>query len=76
MMSLDKLKQVREEQNKSYQDLADAIGLTKSAYWMIENGKRGLKYSMAVRIAAALGTTPDSLFLHSELTDEEQEAAR
>lgn len=73
-MSLDKLKLVREAQHKSYQEIADAIGVTMQAYWMIENGKRGLKYSVAVKIASALGTTPDILFLQSELTKEEQEA--
>lgn len=74
-MIREKLQKARLNAGFNYREMADAIGMTKSGYWMIENGKRNLNYPMAVKIALTLGTTPDSIFLGSELTKEEQEEA-
>lgn len=67
-MDIKNLKKVRIDSGFSYQDMAESLGITLQAYWMIENGKRGLSYVMAVRIAKALDSTPDEIFLNKGLT--------
>lgn len=69
------LKKVREEQGFTHQEVADAIGVTKPYYWQIENGKRGLYYELAVKIACVFKKTPDEIFLPDELTKSEQQDA-
>lgn len=71
-MVLDKLKKMRESERLTYQQVADEVGISKEFYWMIENGKRGLTYTLAVRIAAVFKSSPDYIFLDSELTRSEQ----
>lgn len=68
------LRKVREESQLTHQDVADAIGVSKPYYWQIENGKRGLSYELAVKIAAVFGRKPDEIFLPDELTKTEQGA--
>lgn len=72
-MVLEKLKKIRESERMTYQQVADEVGISKEYYWMIENGKRGLTYSLAVKIAAVFKTRPDYIFLDNELTRGEQE---
>lgn len=67
-MNLENLRVVRNEKGLSYQDMASKLGVSFQSYWMIENGKRGLSYETAIKIADALGTTPDEIFLNAELT--------
>lgn len=67
-MNLVNLKVQREKNNISYQIMAEKLGVSFQYYWMIENGKRGLSYEMAVKIAKVLGTTPDKIFLSNDLT--------
>ncbi|MCS1382762.1 helix-turn-helix domain-containing protein [Lysinibacillus sphaericus] len=67
-MNLDNLKVLRERKGISYQSMADKLGVSFQYYWMIENGKRGLSYEMAVNIAKVLDTTPDHIFLNINLT--------
>lgn len=67
-MNLDNLKLLREKKNISYQSMADQLNCSFQYYWMIENGKRGLSYEMAIKIAKVLGTTPDKIFLTKNLT--------
>lgn len=67
-MNLANLKVLREKKNISYQSMADNLDVSFQYYWMIENGKRGLSYEMAIRIAQVLGTTPDKIFLNNDLT--------
>lgn len=71
-MVREKLKQIREDSGKTHQEVADQIGITKPYYWQIENGKRGLSYDLAVKIAAVFNKTPDEIFLSIELTEKEQ----
>lgn len=59
---LDKLKQFRVEANFSDADMAKLLGISKTFYWQIENGKRKLKYQMAIRISEIFGLKPDDLF--------------
>lgn len=67
-MNLDNLKVLREKKHISYQSMAEKLGVSFQYYWMIENGKRGLSYEMAVKIAKILDTTPDNIFLNINLT--------
>jgi Predicted transcriptional regulators len=70
-MVRSKLKLLREKTGKTYEEVADIVGITKPYYWQVENGKRGLSYELAVKIAAAFGLTPDDIFLPEELTKTE-----
>lgn len=68
-MNLTKLKVLRENKNISYRSMANKLDVSFQYYWMIENGKRGLSYEMAVKIAEILDTTPDYIFLDINLTN-------
>lgn len=70
-----KLKLIREQSGKNYQEVANEVGISKPYYWQIENGKRGLSYELAVKIANVFGKKPDEIFLLDELTKEEQPTA-
>lgn len=67
-MNMDNLKILRERKHISYQSMANMLDVSLQYYWMIENGKRGLSYEMAVKIAKVLDTTPDYIFLDNNLT--------
>ena len=71
-MVLQNLETIRKENGKTFQQVADAAGLTKEFYWMIEKGKRSLSYENAVKIALVFGKEPDDIFLETELTKTEQ----
>lgn len=67
---IEQLKRIREENQLTAQEVADKIGITKGYYSMIENGKRGLSYPIAVRIADVFGMKPDEIFFEHEFTNE------
>ncbi len=67
-MMLTHLKEIRESNDLTQQDVADEIGVSKGYYSLIENGKRGLSYVTAQEIAAVFGLKPDDIFLNIELT--------
>lgn len=71
-MALDKLMKMQNESNMTYQEVADQVGITKEYYWMIANGKRKLSYPIAVKIAKVFKSSPDYIFLESELARGEQ----
>ena len=75
-MGLQKLKSMRQQKRYSCQYIADHAGISKEYYWMIENGKRRLSYELAVKIAKVFETSPDEIFLESELTTCEQNAKK
>ena len=56
------LKNIRMSNNMTCQDMANALKISKSYYWQIENNARKLSYEMAVRISAVFKTTPDKIF--------------
>jgi putative transcriptional regulator len=70
-MIRDNLIKVRLKHNKTLQQVADEIGVSKPYYWQIENGKRGLSYDLAVKISAVFESNPDDIFLKDELTKSE-----
>ena len=57
-----KLKELREKNNLTYQDMADKLGICKAYYWQIENGNRNLYYDLAKKIAAIFNLKPDDIF--------------
>lgn len=67
-MNLKNLQNLRIEKKISYQEMSEKLDVSFQYYWMIENGKRGLSYEMAIKIASILGTTPDNIFLSNDLT--------
>jgi putative transcriptional regulator len=71
-VTLEKLKVIRNKKGLTCKQVADLVGISKEYYWMIENGKRRLTYDLAVKIAKVFDTSPDDIFLDSELTISEQ----
>lgn len=67
---IEQLKQVREDNNLTTSEVAKKIGISKGYYSMIENGKRGLSYPIAVKIANVFGKKPDEIFFDHEFTNE------
>lgn len=59
---MKKLKELRKNNNISYQDIADKLNISKTFYWQIENGKRRLTYIMAIKIAEIFKLKPDDIF--------------
>ncbi|MGG5333720.1 helix-turn-helix transcriptional regulator [Enterococcus sp. AZ163] len=67
---IEKLKNIREQNNLTASEVAEKVGITKGYYSMIENGKRGLSYPIAVKIADVFGKKPDEIFFDHEFTNE------
>jgi len=59
---ITKLRDLREKNNLTYQDMADKLGICKAYYWQIENGNRNLYYDLAKKIAAIFNLKPDDIF--------------
>jgi putative transcriptional regulator len=60
------LRKICEERGISLTELGRRIGKSKQYMSELSRGNIRLTYEMAVKIAQALGTTPDDLFLPSE----------
>lgn len=67
------LRLLRKKSGYTYQQMANKVGITKAYYWQIENGKRGLSYDQAVRIASVFSKTPDEVFLPDYQSSEKRE---
>jgi transcriptional regulator with XRE-family HTH domain len=65
----DRLKRTRERQRLNQKQLAERSGLTPAAISQLESGQREPTFSTIVRLAKALGTSPNDLM---GLEDEEQ----
>lgn len=59
----EKLKQTRLSHKLTLEQLGSMVGRSKQYMFLLENGRIRLSYEMAVKIAQALGTTPDEIFL-------------
>lgn len=44
------------------QFMADILGISKPFYWQLENDKKRMTYTMAVKIASVFHLKPDDLF--------------
>lgn len=67
---IEQLKKDREEKGLTIKETADKVGISKSYYSLIENGKRGLSYPMATRIASVFNKKPDDIFFTHKFTNE------
>ncbi|WP_078391211.1 helix-turn-helix transcriptional regulator [Shouchella patagoniensis] len=70
-MQRTKLKQVRLENHMTLEEVAKRIHVSTPFYWQVENGKRGLSYELAVRIANVFSLKPDDLFFDELLPKKE-----
>ena len=52
----------RKKHHYSCQAMANKLGISKTYYWQIEQGKRRLVYSLAFKIADTLQCSTDQLF--------------
>jgi len=51
------------------EQLGDIIGRSKQYMYTLEKGNIRLSYEMAAKIARAMGTTPDEIFLKDSLSE-------
>lgn len=59
---MNDLRKLRIKNKYSCKYMANMIGISKTYYWQIENGKRRVPYHLAVLLASFFETTPDHLF--------------
>lgn len=55
------LKQHRLNKGYSCETMARKLGISKTYYWQIEQGKRRITYDLAMKMATVFNTTPDTL---------------
>lgn len=59
----DMIRKARLDRGLTLEDFGKLIGRSKQYMFLLENGRIRLSYETAVKIAKALGTKPDALFL-------------
>lgn len=62
LKKIEKLQLIRNNKNISYKNMAEMLGVSKTYYWQIENGKRRLTYEFAKKIACVFNLKPDDIF--------------
>lgn len=70
------LKVLRERSNKTQQQAADALGITKQAYGRKERGLRLLQAEEARILAELFGVTYEEVLLAPRVTDSDTEEGR
>lgn len=68
---MNKLKEQRIKNGYSQKFIADALGITRSAYTNIENGKRNLDSEMLKKLADILNVSTDYLLGRCEEVEEQ-----
>jgi len=66
---------LRKKNHYTCQYMSERLHISKPFYWQIENGKRRLSYSMAVKIAAVFNMKPDEIFYASYKEEIEKEVS-
>jgi putative transcriptional regulator len=61
---LVELKALRQKEKFTHQDMANFLDISKAFYWQIENRKRTLTYTMAIKIASVFHKKPDEIFFN------------
>lgn len=61
------LKEHRLHKNYSCQTMARKLGISKTYYWQIEQGRRRITYDLAIQLAEIFQTTPDTLLYEDTL---------
>lgn len=64
-----KLKNIRIQNNISYEEMSKKLEISKCYYWQIEHKRRRLYYDMALKIANIFNLKPDDLFYDTLLLD-------
>lgn len=59
---MNKLKNLRLENNITLKEMAKKVGISYTYYWQIENKERNLYYYLAVKIAKIFNLKPDDIF--------------
>ena len=59
---MNKLKELRLENNITLKEMAKKVGISYTYYWQIENKERNLYYYLAVKIAKIFNLKPDDIF--------------
>ena len=62
-----KLRQARLSNNMTLEQLGSMVSRSKQYLNQVEKGKIRLSYELAVKIAKAMGTTPDVIFLDVDI---------
>lgn len=58
----EKLSKLREERKMTQEDVANAVGISRSFYGLIEIGERNPTFGLAKRIAGVFGVNPEDIF--------------
>ena len=71
-----KLREVRKKNKYSLEQVAAKVGISKVYIWQIENCKRRLNYSLAIKIAKVFDMKPDELFYDDTILQIESEETK
>lgn len=61
-----RIRELRREQGRTLEDVADSAGLHRTSLGLVERGKRGLSVDTAARLAEALGVSLSRLIAEAE----------
>lgn len=61
---MNKLKELRIKNNLTIEKMAKLVGISYTYYWQIENKKRNLYYSLAIKISKVFNLKPDDIFFY------------
>lgn len=64
MIDMNKLQKLRVEKNITIKEMADLLNISYTYYWQIENKKRNLYYSLAIKISKIFHLKPDDIFFN------------
>ena len=62
------LKKHRLDKGYSCETMARKLGICKTYYWQIEQGKRRINYDLAMKMADIFQSTPDTLLYEDTVT--------
>ncbi len=68
MERYNKLRELRQKNGYTVQQMANMTGISKSFYSQLENCHRRLLYDMAIKIAAVFKMKPDQIFYDDHLS--------
>lgn len=62
MYSTNKLKELRIQRKYSVKKMSELLSISPAQYCLLENKKRNLSYSMAIKISSVFSLKPDDIF--------------
>lgn len=60
------LRTIRDQQNKTMEEMGKALGVSKVACWKIEHGQTKVSFEAAQKISELLDSYKDTLFLQTK----------